>query len=658
MFMPRSARIAGLLACLLFLIPFPTQSPVSAEGAQPYAVRESPVSVSPDLIEQRPLISGSLVVWGAAISAPRQMHGRRLPDGEVFTLSTAQPYTAYDLDGERLVTVELSDKGYGVYLYQIADSSRREIAPPNGADLGRREVQIAGNTIAWLEGSLRDKLWDVYAHDLSTGRTQAICTDPAQQDTLALSEQYVVWRDGRHNAEDQQFVWDIYAYDLATARESRVTAWSSLVGHLAISGHTVVCEAKMQRAAGSNYRTASILAYDLSTSRRRTLVEFESHPINVWVDVDGDLVVWSALMMWDQDIYGYDLRLGSPLAICSAIGDQYMPRIAGHSVVWLDARHRPLGEGAWNANIYGATLQPGDAPPPPVSGAPTAIDARIEVLWPHGGVSVSQAELANVAAYLFLPGTRRLPPCQWRPQVLLLGAQNNEVRGPVVASLRRDDAVAIWRADNISVGIARNPRNSLYLYLAVLDKAPGLVRTPDSAYISVTTQDTVTHSNVWAHASNALTFFPQQDTPTAVDDSADPSLVDARIEIVWPHGWARVSEADLVNVTAHLYLSGSLVSVSPKANPTIHLWRSLNNEPGEIVATGEKRLVTADSTTYPVWDFNNIDVSAARDPANKYYFRLSLDELPGGSNIWVHGLDARTYFPQQDMPEGSCGTSF
>ena len=378
--------------------------------------------------------------------------------------------------------------------------------PPKGADLRRRDVRIAGNIVAWLEGPVSADNWDVYAHDLSTGRTWPISTDPAQQDTLALSEQFVAWRDSRHSVSGQQAVWDIYAYDLAKERETRVTAWSTIIGDLAISGYNVICEAKLQRSSGSNYRTASLLAYDLSTSRRRTLVTFDSHPSGVWVDVDGDLVVWSALMVGDQDIYGYDLRLEAPLAICSAIGEQNRPSIAGRTVVWLDERHRPLGEGLWNGNVYGATLQPGDAPPPPVTGAPTEIDARIEVLWPHGGVSVSEAELANVAAYLFMPGTRRLPPCQWRPQVYLRGAQNNEVAGPVLSMLRMDDA-SIWRADNIPVDIARDPLNSLYLYLAVTDKAPGLVRSPDSAYISVFTQNVVTHSNVWAHASNALTYF-------------------------------------------------------------------------------------------------------------------------------------------------------
>ena len=142
--MKRSTTIAALLISLLLGDALGYQGPVRAEGTQPYAVREFTVSKSPDLVEQRPVISGSLVVWGEAAKAPRKMHGRRLPDGEPFTFGSLQPYITYDLDGERLVTVEVSDKGYGVYLYQMTDFARREIAPPNGADLGR-----AGRADCW-----------------------------------------------------------------------------------------------------------------------------------------------------------------------------------------------------------------------------------------------------------------------------------------------------------------------------------------------------------------------------------------------------------------------------------------------------------------------------------------------------------------------------
>jgi hypothetical protein len=58
--------------------------------------------------------------------------------------------------------------------------------------------------------------------------------------------------------------------------------------------------------------------------------------------------------------------------------------------------------------------------------------------------------------------------------------------------------------------------------------------------------------------------------------------------------------------------------------------------------------------SYPVWDFNDVDVAAANDPSNKYYFWLQADGVDLQTNIWSHGADARTYFPEKDVPSESC----
>src|SRR5262249_28669304 len=58
------------------------------------------------------------------------------------------------------------------------------------------------------------------------------------------------------------------------------------------------------------------------------------------------------------------------------------------------------------------------------------------------------------------------------------------------------------------------------------------------------------------------------------------------------------------------------------------------------------------NTTFPVWDFNDVDVSAARDPKHKVYFRLGIDGKRDASNVWSHASDARTFMPQPDVPTG------
>ena len=54
-----------------------------------------------------------------------------------------------------------------------------------------------------------------------------------------------------------------------------------------------------------------------------------------------------------------------------------------------------------------------------------------------------------------------------------------------------------------------------------------------------------------------------------------------------------------------------------------------------------------------MWDFNDVDVSAARDSANKLSFFVTVDGVETRRNIWTHAVDARTIQPQQDVPSGA-----
>jgi hypothetical protein len=131
--------------------------------------------------------------------------------------------------------------------------------------------------------------------------------------------------------------------------------------------------------------------------------------------------------------------------------------------------------------------------------------------------------------------------------------------------------------------------------------------------------------------------------------------VEARIEIVWPHDNQPVSQATLANVTAILLNPGTMMSAPLETNATVRLWRSLDNGVGVEMGAGTKRtVVSPQGLPYPVWDFSNVDVSTARDPNHKLTFRLTVDGMQTFSNIWVHGVDARTIFPQMDTPSGVC----
>lgn len=283
------------------------------------------------------------------------------------------------------------------------------------------------------------------------------------------------------------------------------------------------------------------------------------------------------------------------------------------------------------------------------------LDGKIQILWPHGGADVLSADRANITVYLFERGTLH-PFCRSDVGIGLEGAVNNErtlyPAGPGSGSPRRvtqgNVSFIAWDFNDLDVSPARDPSNRLYFRVRDFIN----LRTPKLGVSYV-------HSNVWAHGANALTFYPIPAMPIATAPAPSPGLLpqlDPHILIVWPHdragNEATVSEADFVNVSATIFHHGTDMAVAPEYDRPVELYQALNQEPLRPVARGRKRLVTANGIAYPVWDFNDIDVSAARDPRNKYFFQVKTGSE--WSNIWVHGMDGRTYFPSPDVPDRGC----
>lgn len=283
---------------------------------------------------------------------------------------------------------------------------------------------------------------------------------------------------------------------------------------------------------------------------------------------------------------------------------------------------------------------------------PTAVDAKIEILWPHDRQGsyqpVTQAELANIAAYLFVAGTDAAVPCDFDPIVRLWQAQNASTQNQASAfvGIGQRQRVTVdgktfnrWVFNDVDVSAARDPLSKVFFY--------------------VTVDGVRTYHNVWSHGADARTYFPLQDIPTAVvsgNQQSEP--VDARIEIVWPHDEdgnpKPVSEASLANVGVDLFQYGTLRTVPVDWNPTVKLYRALNNGTGVLAGTGQKTMITRGPITWPRWVFNNVDVSQAGDSLNKYYFYVAVDGVTTNSNVWSHGADARTWFPDPDVPSESC----
>ena len=192
----------------------------------------------------------------------------------------------------------------------------------------------------------------------------------------------------------------------------------------------------------------------------------------------------------------------------------------------------------------------------------------------------------------------------------------------------------VWDFNDVDVSAARDPANRLTFF---------------------TTVDGVrTLHNVWTHATDARTVFPQADVPTGTI-SRLPAALDARIEIVWPHDGLPGDQATLANITAYLFAPGTLQAIPPGVSwtPTARLHWSLNTDAEKLPGTGvlgTPRAITAtNGVNFLAWDFNDVDISAMREPLNKLYFWVSVDDAVTFPNVWAHGTEARTVFPQPDV---------
>src|SRR5262249_10949717 len=146
------------------------------------------------------------------------------------------------------------------------------------------------------------------------------------------------------------------------------------------------------------------------------------------------------------------------------------------------------------------------------------------------------------------------------------------------------------------------------------------------------------------------TSTPAPTTSTPTPTTPTTASVDARIEIVWPQGNAPVTQADKANVSAYLFQSGGKVPVACDFAPTVRLWAAVNNDPARAVALGTRRIEPNNGKNAVAYDFNDVDVSAAKNPRNKLYLFVTVEGTNARSSIWSHGADARTFFPALDQP--------
>ncbi|NLT43615.1 MAG: hypothetical protein GXX93_13145 [Anaerolineae bacterium] len=521
--------------------------------------------------------------------------------------------------------------GYGpsqVELYNVNTGDRRTVVDSENQIT---VVDLRAGTLVWMEYVTAASRIEIRALDLESDQVHEVAVGPEYKLNPRVWGDLVVWEQAQEAGQQR----DIYGYRLSEGEVFPVSANPWVEYNPVLYEETVVwVDTRATATSGTD-----IYALNLDTGEETavcTEAADQDSPA-IW----GDLVVWADGRNLDGlsgvDIYAYDLKRQVEFAVTRHIGLQREPAVFEDLVLWQDWRHAPQVKYA-TGEMYGARLL--DKPlaePLAVTGAPEAFDGLIEVVWPHSGQPGTDTDMVNIGAYLFTPpGTKRAVPCRFDPPLELWVAENNRPAEMVARITQRSYnwSPSTWHFNDVDTRWARNPNNQLYFFLG-------------------TEEGLDFRSNVWAHAADARTFRPQQ-TPVRSAQGQVPTEVDAVIQIVWPHGNLPVVEATKVNISANLFAPGTDISVPASWEPEVMLYRSLNNGVSEAVTTGVKRLVTEGSLVYPVWDFNDVDVSEARDPQNKYYFRLEVDGVVTHSTVWSHGADARTYFPEVDVPECQC----
>ena len=197
---------------------------------------------------------------------------------------------------------------------------------------------------------------------------------------------------------------------------------------------------------------------------------------------------------------------------------------------------------------------------------------------------------------------------------------------------RSTDGGDTWA--NVAAGVGENLAQSLAVDFSV----------PDGVLMGTAT------AGVWA-LRPSIQSAAKATTVSAAKTANGRAGVDARIEVVWPHDFAPVTEADQANIGLRLFAPGSLAPPVCGWQPKTTVWQAANTDPVALLGLAEQRSV--DGQPFPYWNLNDVDVSRAKDPSQKLYFMVRVEGVDTATSVWAHGADPRTYFPQPDVPSGT-----
>jgi hypothetical protein len=282
--------------------------------------------------------------------------------------------------------------------------------------------------------------------------------------------------------------------------------------------------------------------------------------------------------------------------------------------------------------------------PVPVFAAGASSDwfPNVSIIWPHdsSGVPTNVAASSEVNVSVW---PTNIVSCTQNPGLSLWIAYNNDPAGPLSPDVQGHM-------------VSRRVTDSIFPSLEFNDVPLNLAANPTARFTIMAGYGTGQFSNVWVHALDSRTYFPDPVVPTGYGTPIIGRM-DSRIQIVFPHDsqgrQMPVAQANFVNIAVDIFVHGSLQSVPPDYEPdAFYLKAAVGNDLlSQLSPTiaPVKTTYAVSGQFYPRWVFNDIPVQ----PGQQYHFAAYVfkNKLPSPySNVWTHAADARTILPNPSPP--------
>jgi len=254
-----------------------------------------------------------------------------------------------------------------IYMYNTSLEEEVQITANVSMQIG---PAIYEDRIVWTD--MRNGNADIYMYDPASGEEIQLTDNRSDQWYPAIYNDRVVWEDTRNGNAD------IYMYNITSGEEIQITSNGAPQIDPVIYGDIIAwTDARDVNLTEEDMNlglqdillfNTDIYMYDLSSGEEKQVTVNESWQEGpaiyedriVWTDMRNSNLTSDDWMQWNVDIYMYDLTSGKETQITTDGSNQLLPAIYGDSIVWEDYRNHAeaadispmVEELQWNSDIY------------------------------------------------------------------------------------------------------------------------------------------------------------------------------------------------------------------------------------------------------------------------------------------------------------------